>query len=295
MRQRTISKSLRIEGSSLFNNGWCEVHLHPDKPNTGISYIFNGSKYSVGIGNLFIEPVRTTSLQFDGYTVRTIEHLHSALYGLMIDNIIIETFSDSIPDIKGDKLINFGQLLFQNGITDQDCDAKYIAPSETEFSFEDSRVFISELLNNELIIEASITFPLPIGTQTFVYNSSADNYLEEISWARTFLRTDIKTVINHNPYLIANFNPEGEVFWDYITKAIKGLPDDPLNSDVLCYRDDNWVNEPYKFDEPVRHKILDILGDLSLLNSRLTGHFKFIYPGHSFNQALCNMIEKNYR
>ena len=159
-----------------------------------------------------------------------------------------------------------------------------------EFNHQDSSVTYEPTEDNQLIINARICFPKPIGMQEFTVNITPETYLKDISWARTFLRTDIGHLINFNPYLIDDFNENGEVFWEYIIKAIRGLPIDPLHSDVLCYQDNEWIKSPRMHDEPVRHKILDVIGDLSLLNQRLQGKFTFVFPGHNFNQALCSKL-----
>jgi hypothetical protein len=101
--------------------------------------------------------------------------------------------------------------------------------------------------------------------------------VKRLSWASTFLRNEVSKVW-----------PDGRTHWQVARDDSPLLPTDPAKSPILCYDKGQWIVGPLTPDEPARHKVLDLIGDISLLGSRIWGQLFVHYPGHKFN---CQMIK----
>jgi UDP-3-O-acyl-N-acetylglucosamine deacetylase len=141
------------------------------------------------------------------------------------------------------------------------------------FEFENSYTILRPSLNGKTNISALIQFPEPIGDQYFQVQLSPEIYERELSWARSFIR--------------ANCDKK---YWKNARKSVPCLPRDLEDSPIPLFENQKWVIKPVVADEPVRHKLLDSIGDLSVLGYPIIGNVTFIRPGHRFNYFLVKYL-----
>lgn len=124
-------------------------------------------------------------------------------------------------------------------------------------------------------IKSTTSFDNIVGTKTVDYEWDENKYIDEVSFARTFLRSLL--------------DDEGKV-WEYVKKLFPFIPVDPENSPIIVYDDKKFITPLQREDEPARHKVLDFIGDISLLGYRLIAEIELNLPGHRFTRQITKEI-----
>jgi UDP-3-O-[3-hydroxymyristoyl] N-acetylglucosamine deacetylase len=208
-----------------------------------------------------------TSLMKKGVLISTTEHLLSAFTGLGVDNAIVELDNLELPILDGSAL-PFVELIQKAGIRKQRRPRRYMKILR-EVEMREGNKFISVYPADSYSVSYSINFPHPlIGKETFQVELSNGSYLRNIAAARTFgSREDEKAMRNMG--------------------LIRGASRD--NCIVLTR--DGVENGPLRFsDEFVRHKVLDLVGDLALLGKPILGRIVADRAGHAMHTALVSRI-----
>lgn len=273
--QRTVARPVVMGGQGLHTGLKTGVILHPARPGSGLSFasLADESNIPVTLENV-AETGYNTTLAKAGRSVRTVEHLMSALHAFSINNLLIKT-DDEIPALDGSAL-EFCRQLEAAGIAEQDTSIEPIRVAETIVigNERDGGEFIRIEPADRLVIDYTLDYPKPIGVQRlrFEFNSTAD-YVREIAPARTF-------------GFVREFTKLSEM----------GLASGGRLDNVILVDDEKVVNTKLRFgNEFARHKILDLMGDLYLLGRPVLGHITASKTGHSDNLALVKAIEKSIR
>jgi UDP-3-O-[3-hydroxymyristoyl] N-acetylglucosamine deacetylase len=267
VRQRTISRSLVLGGQGLHSGLKTGVILHPAPAGSGITFSSLAAQSAIPARLESVsETGYNTTLSGKGHSVRTVEHLLSALHGLGIANLRIQA-DNEVPALDGSALEFCNQLLGA-GIQEQDEWIKPIVPAR-RVQVGETDEFIRIEPAERLIIDYTLEYPPPIGIQQVHFElSSADAYVKEIAPARTF-------------GLIREFRKMTEL----------GLARGGRLDNCILIDDEKIVNTTLRFvDEFARHKVLDLIGDLYLLGRPIIGHIVAMKTGHSDNLALVRAI-----
>jgi UDP-3-O-[3-hydroxymyristoyl] N-acetylglucosamine deacetylase len=211
-----------------------------------------------------------TSLMRQGVLIQTTEHLLSALVGLGVDNIIVEIDNLEVPILDGSSLPYVAAIL-ANGLKRQRRKREYIRilkPIEVRESSSNGDKFIGVYPGPGYSIDYSIDFPPPIGRDTFTGDLEAGAYADLIAPARTFgFREDEAMLRNMG--------------------LIRGVSD----SSAIILTHEGVLNGPLRFpDEFVRHKVLDLIGDLALAGRRIWGRVVAERAGHAMHTALVQKL-----
>lgn len=276
--QMTLGREIKIEGMSLSGDSRCSLTLAPAPENTGLMFIVSGVKIPANYS--FIKPAieeYTTILEKDGIEIKTVEHLLSALWGSGIDNAYIKLESGQIP-LRDASAEWYCQEIKKAGVNVQKTLRKYSKINKEttlRLSTDPERYTIFKPANT-LSIKATSIFNNIIGTQEFVHQWTPENYLQDISWARSFMNSPV---------------PDGGGDkWERVRKTLKVLPEDPKNSPIIVFTKDQYLTPLKAENEPVRHKVLDFYGDISLLGYRLLADITLFKPGHKFNREIATFL-----
>lgn len=284
-KQVTINNKIEIRGISAYSGEDARIVIDRAKVDTGIEFVYRGNTIKANINNLASEKNHTTSLAIDGIKIQTIEHLLSALRGLQIDNVRIVLYGDGqVPVIQGTALDYVAPLMGAGLMTQTKRIDPIEIPSEIRFSKGDSWAVLKPQMSDYhfrdcLTLTVEIEFPEPIGEQRYTFALGFDDYIGDLVWARSFIRSDISKVW-----------PDGETTWEKARETIGMLPDDPRFSDVICFDKGKWVTPIYTPNEPARHKMVDLIGDLALAGKPIVGEIFVHYPGHKFNCQLAKEV-----
>ena len=272
IKQRTINKMVKARGVGIHSGKQVNLTLIPAKPDHGVVFkrMDVGGK-EVHAHSAFVnEVVLSTGLESQGVKVSTVEHLMSALSALGIDNVMVELDSFEVPIMDGSSAA-FIFLIQSAGIEEQDAPKRFIVIKDT-VRVENGESWAQVGPYNGFKVTLEIDFEhkkVKESGQKLSIDFSEQSYLKEISRARTFgyLR-DVETLQKQNLALGAS-----------IDNAIALTDDDILNEDGLRFH-----------NEFVKHKILDIVGDLFLLGSNFIGYYEGYKTGHMLNDQLLSAI-----
>jgi UDP-3-O-[3-hydroxymyristoyl] N-acetylglucosamine deacetylase/3-hydroxyacyl-[acyl-carrier-protein] dehydratase len=273
--QKTVEKEGYIEGIGLHTGEKTKIILKPAPPNTGIIFIRkdieNLEPIKVDIDNLLDTNKfpRRTSIGNEKVQIHTIEHLLSALYAMEIDNLFVEIYGSECPGLDGSSK-EFVDLIKNCGIKEYNEEKDVFYLKEPIYISENSSHIIA-LPNKEFKISYTLDYPgTLINSQFASFLITPEIYEKEISPARTFcLKEEVEILKN------------------------MGLGKGSNYQNTLVIDKDRIINNEFRFnDEPVRHKISDLIGDIALLGKYLLAHIIGIKSGHSINTKLIRKIKE---
>tara|TARA_B100000953_G_scaffold169054_1_gene139236 strand:+ start:2233 stop:3144 length:912 start_codon:yes stop_codon:yes gene_type:complete len=272
IKQRTIKKIVKARGIGIHSGKIVNMSLIPAEADHGVVFrrMDVGGKL-VRAHNAFVnEVVLSTGLENQGVKVSTVEHLMSAFSALGIDNIIVELDSFEVPIMDGSSA-PFIFLVQSAGILEQDQYKKFFVINDTvRVENNDSWAQVSPYEGFKVTLEIDFDHQkIKESGQELSIDFAQQSYLKEISRARTFgYMKDVEMMQRQNLSLGAS-----------MSNAIALSDEDVLNEDGMRYQ-----------NEFVKHKILDIVGDLFLLGCNIIGHYEGYKTGHLLNDQLLSAI-----
>ena len=268
--QRTIKKPITIEGIGLHSGDNVKIKLIPANKNEGINFIKNNVVIPAKIDFAYSFEYSTT-LYKDGVSVRTIEHLMAALYFTGIDNVYVELIGEELPILDGSSK-GFVERIKEAGINTLN-EEKMYAVLEEPVKVEIEDKFIMAKPSNEIKITYQANYNNDIiGNKSFTYIPYEKESYEGVYTARTYC-----------------FLEEVE----YLKK--NGLAKGGSLENAVVFHNNQVINEEgLRFeDEPVRHKVLDLIGDLYLLGYPLVAEVYSFKGGHKLNAMFVKTLVEN--
>ena len=268
--QRTLSSSISCEGIGLHSGKPVRMTLRPAPIGTGIVFIrtdLENAEVRAVAANTATTGYATTLSQ-NGVTIQTVEHLLAAFAGLNIDNVHVEIDSDEVPIMDGSAR-PLAKIIIEAGIENQKAlqpVIKIIKPVFVREGTKQLAIWPAETASVTCFID--FNHPL-LQDQSLSYQPSEEAFLREVSGARTFgFLSDVKT-------LQANGLAKGAS----LENAIALDEESVVNEEGLRYK-----------DEFVRHKILDIIGDMFLAGMPIIGHIVAHKSGHALNAQMVSKL-----
>jgi UDP-3-O-[3-hydroxymyristoyl] N-acetylglucosamine deacetylase len=267
-KQRTLARSVVAAGQGLHSGLKTGVILHPAPAGFGIvfSSVADETAIAARLDNVTDTGYNTT-LTANGRSVRTVEHLMSALHGMGISNLLIKT-DDEVPALDG-SAIEFCRQISEVGVEEQGAAVEPVKIEQT-IAVRNNGESIRVEPADRLIIDYTLEYPRPIGRQSVHFElTSPAAYMREIAPARTF-------------GFVHEFHKLAEM----------GLASGGRLDNLILIDDEKVVNTTLRFaDEFARHKVLDLIGDLYLLGRPILGHVIAHKTGHSDNLALLRTVK----
>lgn len=269
--QRTIAKEVSITGIGIHSGKKVTLKMYPADADSGVVFkrtdIASAEAIKADARN--VGPTKNNTTLGEGAgAIHTVEHLLSALYGLGIDNVYCEMDGPEVPIMDGSSA-SFVFVLKETGVENLNKTKKFMVitePVEVEHNGTFARIEPSK----NLIIDSTIVFAHPtINTQKEIFEFSCENYIQEISRARTFGMLRDVDMLKRMGLAKGGSLDNAIVLDDYKV----------INQDGLRFR-----------DEFVRHKILDTIGDVSLLGYELAGKITTYKSGHYLHNVLCRKV-----
>ena len=301
MKQKTLKKSFTLKGVGLHTGLDIEITFKPAPVDHGYKIKrvdLENQPIIEALAENVVNTQRETILGKDDVTVGTVEHGLSALYGLEIDNCLIEVNAPEFPNLDG-SAIEYVKAIKEAGIIDQERDKDYyIVRKKIEVSDPETGSKLTLLPDDYLCIHSFIEFD-----SQYIPNQSAsmeglEEFEKEIAPARTFVF--VRDVLNlHKAGLIkgGNLNNavviyEHKIPQEELNKLADLMNAPRHNAEELGYLNEGGLIFP---NEPARHKILDLIGDLALIGKPLKGRIIAKRPGHHINNQLARLIRKDIR
>lgn len=300
MNQRTIANTVSISGVGLHTGREVNLIFKPAPTGHGVKFkridLDDQPLMNVDV-NRVVSTERSTTLGSGEATVSTIEHLLSALSGLQIDNVLIEIDAGELPILDGSASPYVTRLL-EAGMEEQDTPRDY-------FVVEEPITFRDEATGSEIValpydgfeVVSMIDFDSPVLGQQYATLRGYEDYATEIAPCRTFVFLhELEALFEHD--LI-----KGGDLTNAIVIADRHIPQPRLDAlakkmgkETVEVTEQGILNTlDLKFhNEPARHKLLDVMGDISLLGVPIRGRILATKPGHRVNVAFTKLLKKAY-
>ena len=299
--QHTLKSEISISGAGIHTGQSVSMNLKPANPNHGIYFqridLPEKPLIKADVDNV-IETNRSTTIGIKNAKVGTIEHLMAALVGMGIDNVLIEINGEEVPILDGSSQ-PFVDAIRKAGLQQQE-ELKIYYPIQENIVFvdEEKHVEMVALPFDGYRINTLIDFNSPVlGTQHAGLNNLAD-FGENIASSRTFcFFHELELLLEHNLIKGGDIN-------NAIVVVDKPVTDDQVNriskvfhkTDVQVSEEGILNNLELRYpNEPARHKLLDVVGDLALVGMPFRGHIIANRPGHSSNVKFAKKIKDHIK
>jgi UDP-3-O-[3-hydroxymyristoyl] N-acetylglucosamine deacetylase/3-hydroxyacyl-[acyl-carrier-protein] dehydratase len=273
--QKTIKSETKLSGKGLFSGHDVKVVFKPAEPDTGIVFVRTDLDEPVAIPivpSSIAVRARRTAVQARGVAVETPEHCLAAIAAMDIDNLIVEIDAIEFPGFDGSSEEYF-KALQKAGIVEQDAEKNPLVITEPIAITEDDKSIYALPANGDAL---TITYDLDytqhtgIGRQIYSCDLSETHYAQNLARARTFaLEAEARQM------------------------QAAGIGTHLGPKDILVINSDGPIRNSYRFpDECVRHKVVDLIGDLKLAGRPIIGRIVAYKSGHALNQELVRRIVK---
>lgn len=301
MKQRTLKESFKVNGKGLHTGLMIEATFLPAPENHGYKFQrldMEGQPVIDALAEYVTATTRGTVISKGDLRISTIEHALAALYAAGIDNCLIQLNAPELPILDGSAKV-YCEKIIEAGIEEQNADKDfYVVKQKIEVRDDTSGSSIVVLPDDEFSIDTMVSFDSPVLTNQYASLDKLDDFSREIGASRTFV-----FVREVEPLVKGNLIKGGD-----LDNAIV-IYDSPMQQEELDHLADlmgvphknvtefGYINDfPLLADnEPARHKLLDVLGDIALIGRPMRGKVIATRPGHSINTTFAKKIRKEIK
>jgi UDP-3-O-[3-hydroxymyristoyl] N-acetylglucosamine deacetylase/3-hydroxyacyl-[acyl-carrier-protein] dehydratase len=308
-KQKTLQASSSYTGKGLHTGLLSTINFRPAPENHGIVFVRTDLNPILEIPAIVehvepdngIDSLRGTNLQKDGNTIYTVEHVLAAIAGLEIDNLRIELNAPE-PPVGDGSAMPFVNVLLEAGIVDQNEPKNYLVIEEAIYFHDEKRgIDLIALPLDDFRVSLMIDYKNPaLGSQHSGLFSLDKEFITEFAPSRTFcFLHEVEILIDQKLIKGGTLNNAVVICDKELNQINEKKIRETLNIDGRIYIGENGIlnNTPLRFkNEPARHKVLDLLGDLFLLGAPIRGQILAGRPGHKSNiefaRRLRSLFEK---
>ena len=302
-KQHTIASSITLKGIGLHTGTSCKMTFKPAPENYGIKFVrvdLNGKPEIPANTDYVIDVSRGTTLGLGEAKVHTVEHVLAAIVGLQIDNLIIEL--DGIePPVEDGSAMPYVKALQKAGFQKQDAPKDYLIIDQTVmYHDENNQIDIVALPLDDYRLTVMVDYQNPaLGSQHTGLFDLEKEFVSEFASARTFcFLSEVEELTDTG--LIKGGNVDNAIVIvdkDYNEDELKELRKKIGIKEKVTIGNNGILNDKkLRFkNEPVRHKLLDLIGDLALIGAPIKTQILAARPGHKANVEFAKKIRKLYQ
>lgn len=298
MKQTTIASEISLKGVGLHTGQEVTMTFKPAPINNGFTFIrvdLEGQPIIEADANYVVNTQRGTNLEKRGVMIQTPEHVLAALVGCDLDNVIIELNASELPIMDGSSKY-FVEAIEKVGIVEQEADRKvYVVKEVITYTDESTGSEITVIPSDQYCITAMVDFGTKVlGTQNATMKSVSE-FKSEISSCRTFsFLHELEALLNHGLIKGGDLNNaivyvDKEISPETMENLKKAFNKDSISVKPNGILDNLTLHYP---NEAARHKLLDVIGDLSLIGTRIQGKIIANKPGHFVNTQFAKKMSK---
>jgi UDP-3-O-[3-hydroxymyristoyl] N-acetylglucosamine deacetylase / 3-hydroxyacyl-[acyl-carrier-protein] dehydratase len=300
-KQHTLQNAISFSGTGLHTGILADITLHPAPINFGYQFKrvdIEGSLPLKADCDFVTDTSRGTTIEKGDVKISTIEHLLAALVGMGVDNCLIDINGPEVPIMDGSSL-PFTEKIMEAGIAEQDA-AKiwYTLDEPLSFFDEEKNAEFTAVPANEYRITTLIDFnSRTLGTQHADLKHIRE-FNKEIAPCRTFcFLHELEMLLEHNLVKGGDINNaivvvDKEITQEQMNKLAKAFN----REDIQVVKEGYLNNLELRFNnEPARHKLLDVVGDLALCGYPMKAHIVANRPGHKSNVALAKLLKQHFK
>lgn len=298
VKQRTIQKTTSVKGRGLHTGVDVTLTFNPAPENHGFKFRRVDLEHQPlinAVAENVVDTSRGTTIEEKGARVSTIEHVMAALVGLGIDNCLIDVTGPEMPIMDGSSA-PFLEVIKDAGVTELEADRKYFEIKEKIVYKDEQRgVEIVIYPDDHLSIDVMIDYNSKVlGHQYALLNSLAD-FEREISPCRTFVFLhEVELLLKHNLIKGGDLNNAIVIMDRQVTQEELDRLAGVFHKPKIQVKPEGILNNvDLRFsNEPARHKLLDLIGDLSLIGTAIKGRIVATRPGHAANTEMAKIVRQ---
>lgn len=301
MKQLTLKDSFVVRGKGLHTGLEIEATFMPSDENTGYAFQrvdLEGQPIIEAVAENVVATTRGTVIAKDNVAVGTIEHAMAALYAAGIDNVLVKVNAPEMPILDGSAIV-YANEIGRVGLVEQNADKEFfVVRHKIEVADEESGARIVLLPDDQFSVDVKINYNSPVlGNQYATLDNIAD-FKQEIASCRTFVFIrEIEGLIKANLIKGGDLDNAIVIYDSPLSQEHLDNIADLMNVPHMHVTDYGFINEkPLKADnEPARHKLLDIIGDIALIGRPLKGRVLATRPGHTINTRLAKQLRRDVK
>ncbi len=297
-KQRTVAAPVSISGKGLHNGAKVTITFNPAPENHGFKFRrvdLENQPVIDALAEYVVDTSRGTTIEKDGVRISTIEHALAALVGMGIDNALIDIDSDETPILDGSSIL-YIESIEKVGTTEQKEERNYFEIKENiEFSIPEKGIEMLAVPSPDYAINTMIDYDSKVLTAQHAYLKSIKDFKEEIASCKTFVFLHEMEPLIKMGLIKGGDLANALVFVDKLIEQeeLDRLADFFEKPRVKVLEQGVLNNVEMKFDnEPARHKLLDIIGDLALVGQPIKGKIFATRPGHGSNVEYAKKIRE---
>jgi UDP-3-O-[3-hydroxymyristoyl] N-acetylglucosamine deacetylase/3-hydroxyacyl-[acyl-carrier-protein] dehydratase len=299
-KQKTLKAAFTLEGKGLHTGLPITVTFNPAPANHGIKIQrvdLENAPVIDALAENVVETTRGTVLEKGGARVSTIEHAMSALYAAGVDNCLIQVNQPEFPIMDG-SAVCYSAKIGEVGLEEQTEDRDYyVVRKKIEYKTENGSSIVM-LPDDDFSVNVLISFDSPVLSNQYASLDSLEDYEKEIASCRTFVFVrELEALLKNNLIKGGDLENAIVIYDQVIDQAEIDRLTDILGKERIKVDNIGYLNvKPLQFDnEPARHKLLDIVGDLALIGKPIKGRVIATCPGHKVNTDLAKQIRKEIK
>ncbi len=300
-KQRTIKEAVSLKGRGLHTGADVTLTFKPAPEHHGYKFKrtdIEGEPIINAIADNVVDTSRSTVLKENGASVATVEHVLSSLYGLRIDNVLIEISGPETPILDGSAK-QYIDTLLKTGIVEQEAEREYfVIKNNTSYSDEEAGIELMTFPGDELSLHVMIDYNSEVLGNQYATLSSLSKYVDKIAPCKTFVfLKELEFLLKNNQIKGGDLNNALVIVEDETTQDEMNRIAELFNKKPREYRGQGVLNEEDLIfpNEPARHKLLDLLGDLALVGMPIKGKILATRPGHFSNVQFVKNIRQEIK
>jgi UDP-3-O-[3-hydroxymyristoyl] N-acetylglucosamine deacetylase/3-hydroxyacyl-[acyl-carrier-protein] dehydratase len=301
MNQLTLKESFTVKGKGLHSGLDITAVFNPAPDNFGYKFKrvdLEDQPVIDAVAENVVDTTRGTVIGKKDVTVSTIEHAMAALYAAGVDNCIIEVNGPEIPIVDGSAVL-FANEIERVGLQEQKADKDYyVIKEKIRIKDEESGSVITIYPDEHLNVEVMVEYNSSVIPNQFAILDDLNEFKNEVASARTFVFVrELEQLMNHGLIRGGDLDNAIVIYDQPIEQDKVNQLCDLMNVPHMTLNTLGYINPtPLKWEnEPARHKLVDVLGDLALIGRPLKGRVVAIRPGHSINNKLGRVLRKEVK
>lgn len=300
-RQKTIGAPIMFTGKGLHTGRDITMRILPAEANSGIKFCrtdLEGAPCVDAIADNVIETSRSTVIEKKGARVSTVEHVMAALWGMGVDNALIEVNGPEVPIADGSATV-WVQNIAEVGVIDQEVEREYYSiDSKLELKNDERKSIMIAYPDEVYTLSVHVDFHSKVVGRQYATYEYGDDFGQKIAPCRTFvflheiLPLVQSGLIKGGDLANAIVVVENPLPAEEAKRIAEAFNCDPLQAQKAGYLTQGGL----RFENEIaRHKMLDLMGDLALVGKRIKGHVMATRPGHSINTEFAKLIRKQMK
>lgn len=301
MKQVTLAGSFSVSGKGLHTGKMINATFKPAPENHGYKLQridLDGAPVLAALAENVVQTTRGTVIANGDVTVSTIEHAMAALYAAGIDNVLIELDGPEMPILDGSARV-FVDKIKETGLLEQNDDKKfYVIKRKTEIKDEETGASIIVLPDDDFRVEVKVEFDSPVIPNQYASLEKLSDFDSEIASSRTFVFVrEIEPLIKGNLIKGGDLENAIVIYDRQMDQSELDRLADAMNVPRKHVSELGYIQERPLFasNEPGRHKLMDLIGDLALVGRPIKGCVIATKPGHTINTRFAKMIRKDIK